>query len=190
MRKQRMAQLMVVAVVASGLTGLGLSTAAQAYPAGSGLTLNIRSVEMTNRIELVARHAMPGAVVSAIFENGIKTRTANQLGIAVFSYVRPPFGVHVAVATSGTERATARQYSETFHLGVYAAYAGSTNTVTIRSSKPGTVMMLKVSQRWYSAVVGPDYMARVSFIVPSAGSYSIKVFCNGELEKVYTAISR
>jgi hypothetical protein len=154
------------------------------------LTLNIRAVEQTNRIELVARHAAPGAVVRAIFENGIRTRTANQLGIAVFSYVRPAAGVHVAVATSGAERATARQYSETFHLGVYAAYAGSTNTITIRSSKPGTVMMVKVGQRMYSAVVGRDYLARVSFIVPAAGSYSIKVFCNGELEKVYTAISR
>jgi hypothetical protein len=82
------------------------------------LTLNIRPVEATSRIELVVRHALPWAQVQVVFENGVKTRHAKRLGIAVFFYLRPATGVHVAVARSGGEKAVARQYSETISLAV------------------------------------------------------------------------
>lgn len=190
MQARKSIAMVAVAVLAGGFVSTGAASSAQAYPAGVGLTLNVRAVDTLNRIELVVRHAVPGAPVQAVFERVVKSRPANALGVAVFSYLRPPTGVHVAVATSNGDRASARQYSETFHLGIYAAYAGSRNWVELRNSKPGTMMMVSVAGRMYSVVVGPNYVARVNFIVPVRGSYSIKVFCNGELERVYTAISR
>ena len=189
MRTSRFSIAAIVASVVLGASAL-IGAPAQAYPTGIGLTLNIRPVEATSRIELVVRHALPWAPVQVVFEGGVKTRSANRLGIAVFSYLKPVQGVHVAVARSGDQKAVARQYSETFHLAVYSAYAGSRNTVSITSGKPGMIMTIMVAGKKYSAVTGRDYVARVSFIVPKAGTYKIYVYCDTELEKVYTAISR
>lgn len=189
MRNSRFSIAAVVASVAVGTSAL-IGVPAQAYPTGIGLTLNIRPVEATSRIELVVRHALPWAPVKVVFEGTTKTRSANRLGIAVFSYLKPVAGVHVAVARSGSQKAVARQYSETVHLATYAAYAGSRNVVSITSGKPGMIMTVMVGGKKYSAVTGHDFTARISFTVPKAGTYKIYVYCDTQLEKVYTAISK
>jgi hypothetical protein len=170
----------------------GFVSSARAYPAGTDLTLNVRSVvttHPTHRIEFVVRHAAPHAQVNVVFEDVHKSLAANTSGIAVFSFISPVSGVHVAAATSGGARVTARQYIERFRLGRYSAPAGTQNWISIESAKPGTVLTVVVAGKNYNAVVNRTYGASVFFPVPRTGNYSIRVFCNAGFEMIYSAIA-
>ena len=193
MRKpNRIFRTAIVAVGVSAMTMVGMVSSANAYPPGTGLTLNVRSVvstHPTHRIEFVVRHAAPHAQVNVVFEDVHKSLAANTSGVAVFSFISPLSGVHVAAATSGGARVTARQYIERFHLGRYSAPSGTQNWISISSAKPGTVLTVVVAGKNYNAVVNRTYGASVYFPVPRTGNYSIRVFCNAGFEMTYTAIA-
>ncbi len=184
---------LLVAVVVLTLAVLGFARPASAYPPGTALTANVKTVTQladgNHRIEFIVRHAKPGATVTFKFEDTTKQKPANTAGIAVFSYRGPSTGVHLAAALSRGERASTTAYLTDVDLLRVRAAAGSTNYVTVRAAKPGAVVTVQHGTRSRSTTVKADNSAMVTFIVPKAGEYTVKVYLGSKLLGSYKAVS-
>ncbi|MEN9710713.1 MAG: hypothetical protein RL441_705 [Actinomycetota bacterium] len=184
---------LLVAVVVLTLAVLGFARPASAYPPGTALTVNVKSVTVLfdgdRRVEFIVRHAKPGAIVKLNFEDLTKQKNANSSGIAVFSFRGPGSGVHLAAAYSRSERASTAAYLTNVGLLRLRAAADSTNYVTVTSAKPGSIVTVKYGNKMKSATVNAKNRALIGFTVPKAGNYSIKVFIGSTQVASYNAVS-
>lgn len=180
----------LVAIVVVALALLGFSRPAQAYPPGTQLTLNIKSLERVGTgtdIEFIVRHARPGTNVKVKFEEVSKIKQANTQGIAVFSFDGPRTGIHLAAAYSGSERARTTVYLPAASLRLTKSEVGASNSVTVRYAKPGAVVSVKIGMRTVSKTANEDGVAVVSFKAPSSRIYSVLVFVGSERIASFTA---
>lgn len=184
---------LLVAVVVLTLAVLGFARPASAYPPGTALTVNVKSITVLfdgdQRVEFIVRHAKPGALVKLKFEELTKQKNANTSGIAVFSFRGPSAGVHLAAALSRGERASTAVYLTNVELLRTRAAAGSTNYVTVTSARVGAVVTVKYGNKSKSAIVSSKNRAIVSFTVPKAGDYAIKVFIGSTQVESFKAVS-
>ncbi len=174
----------LVALLILTLAVVGFARPAQAYPPGQSLTVNVKSFtngENGNRVEFIVRHAKPGTSVRMNFEDEQKSKNAGSNGIAVFSFVAPTSGVHIAAAYNRAERASTTLYVADASLLRARSAAGSSNYVTVSGVRAGAVVSAKIGDKSYSGIVGSNNRVVLTVKVPAKGAYSVRVFVGTKL---------
>ncbi len=153
-----------------------------AYPPGSSLTLTSNKTHVTSseNVTFTASYATPFTSVKFTYGKLTKSVTANGSGVAVVTLKTGGTGVWVAKAQNASATATTTVYAPKISLTKSSAKPGTSNSVKVQFTQPGSLLNVVVGSQTYTGVGAGSNTVTINFPTPAKGRYTVLVFVNSQ----------